>query len=203
MRRDARRRGATIDTDDSTRRERGRRHHSLSVRLPEQACGVAIDPRDRARCDNLDVSSPAVVRRPCVARTASSAPARRRPTSCSPTPRTGASIRRPSSEALAGVLDQVGWVAAGPRQPAHRARRRRPPPRRARHQPRRADHPGPLRRPLTRGGGALVLASLDPLAAMATTDEAKLRELLAEVSVDSEALAAMLAALAPAEPRTG
>ena len=38
---------------------------------------------------------------------------------------------------------------------------------------------------------------------MATTDEAKLRELLAEVSVDSEALAAMLAALAPAEPRKG
>jgi ParB-like chromosome segregation protein Spo0J len=49
----------------------------------------------------------------------------------------------------------------------------------------------------------LVLASLDPLAAMATTDEDKLRELLAEVSVDSEALAAMLAALAPAEPKDG
>jgi DNA modification methylase len=49
----------------------------------------------------------------------------------------------------------------------------------------------------------LVLASLDPLAAMATTDEAKLRELLAEVSVDSEALAGMLAALAPAEPKDG
>ena len=49
----------------------------------------------------------------------------------------------------------------------------------------------------------LVLASLDPLAAMATTDEAKLRELLAEVSVGSEALAAMLAALAPAEPKDG
>jgi ParB-like chromosome segregation protein Spo0J len=49
----------------------------------------------------------------------------------------------------------------------------------------------------------LVLASLDPLAAMATTDEAKLRELLAEVSVDSEALAAMLAELAPAEPKEG
>ena len=38
---------------------------------------------------------------------------------------------------------------------------------------------------------------------MATTDEAKLRELLAEVSVSSEALAAMLAALAPAEPKDG
>ena len=49
----------------------------------------------------------------------------------------------------------------------------------------------------------LVLASLDPLAAMASTDEAKLRELLAEVSVSSEALAAMLAALAPVEPKDG
>ena len=49
----------------------------------------------------------------------------------------------------------------------------------------------------------LVLASLDPLSAMATTDEAKLRELLAEVSVDSEALTAMLAGLAPAEPKDG
>ena len=48
-----------------------------------------------------------------------------------------------------------------------------------------------------------MLASLDPLAAMATTDEARLRELLAEVSVSSEALAAMLAALAPAEPKDG
>ena len=38
---------------------------------------------------------------------------------------------------------------------------------------------------------------------MASTDEARLRELLAEVSVDSEAFAAMLAALAPAEPKDG
>ena len=50
---------------------------------------------------------------------------------------------------------------------------------------------------------ALVLASLDPLAAMATTDEAKLRELLAEVSVDSEALMAMPLGLAPTEPKDG
>ena len=49
----------------------------------------------------------------------------------------------------------------------------------------------------------LVLASLDPLAAMATTDEASLRQLHAEVSVGSEALAAMLAALTRAEPREG
>jgi DNA modification methylase len=105
-------------------------------------------------------------------------------------------------EALAGVLDQVGYVAAvivnG-----------------------RTGHlvDGHLRVDLALSRGEpsipvsyvdlseeeerLVLASLDPLAAMATTDEAKLRELLAEVSVDSEALAAMLAALAPADPKDG
>jgi DNA modification methylase len=50
---------------------------------------------------------------------------------------------------------------------------------------------------------ALVLASLDPLAAMAGTDDEKLRALLADISVDSEALAAMLAELAPPETRAG
>ncbi|CAN5749739.1 hypothetical protein BH23CHL7_BH23CHL7_17220 [soil metagenome] len=50
---------------------------------------------------------------------------------------------------------------------------------------------------------ALVLVSLDPLAAMAGTDEEKLRELLADVAVDSEALAAMLAELAPRETGPG
>jgi len=50
---------------------------------------------------------------------------------------------------------------------------------------------------------ALVLASLDPLAAMAGVDDEKLRALLADVSVDSEALAAMLAGIAPAGTRDG
>ncbi len=50
---------------------------------------------------------------------------------------------------------------------------------------------------------ALVLASLDPLAAMAGTDDEKLRALLADVSVDSEALAAMLAGLAPPATTAG
>jgi DNA modification methylase len=50
---------------------------------------------------------------------------------------------------------------------------------------------------------ALVLASLDPLAAMAGTDDEKLRALLADVSVDSEALAAMLAELMPPETKDG
>lgn len=38
---------------------------------------------------------------------------------------------------------------------------------------------------------------------MAKTDDAKLRELHAEVSVDFWALAAMLAGLVPAEPKGG
>ncbi len=38
----------------------------------------------------------------------------------------------------------------------------------------------------------IILASLDPLAAMAGTDQAKLDELLAEISVSDEALKAML-----------
>ena len=50
---------------------------------------------------------------------------------------------------------------------------------------------------------ALVLASLDPLAAMAGTDDEKLRALLAEVSIGSEAPTAMLAELAPPETKAG
>ncbi len=50
---------------------------------------------------------------------------------------------------------------------------------------------------------ALVLASLDPLAAMAGVDDERLRALLADVSVDSEALAAMLSGIAPAGTKAG
>ena len=105
-------------------------------------------------------------------------------------------------QALAGVLDQVGWVAQvlvnqrtghvvdGHLRVAIAISRSEP-------------FVPVLYVDLSEDEERLVLASLDPLAAMATTDEAKLRELLAEVSVGSEALAAMLAALAPAEPRDG
>lgn len=55
---------------------------------------------------------------------------------------------------------------------------------------------------LTAEEEALVLASLDPLAAMAGTDPDKLRALLGEVTIDSADLEAMLRSLAP-EPRVG
>jgi DNA modification methylase len=105
-------------------------------------------------------------------------------------------------EALAGVLDQIGWVGQvlvnqrtghvvdGHLRVALAISRGEP-------------SVPVLYVDLSPDEEQLVLASLDPLAAMATTDEAKLRELLAEVSVDSEALRAMLAALAPAEPKSG
>ncbi len=41
----------------------------------------------------------------------------------------------------------------------------------------------------------LILATLDPLAAMAGTDQAKLDELLSEISINSEAVQQMLASL--------
>jgi DNA modification methylase len=105
-------------------------------------------------------------------------------------------------EALAGVLDQVGWVqnvlvnqrtghvVDGHLRVALAISRNEP-------------SVPVVDVDLSPDEERLVLASLDPIAAMATTDEAKLRELLAEVNVDSEALAAMLAALAPTEPREG
>jgi len=50
---------------------------------------------------------------------------------------------------------------------------------------------------------ALVLASLDPLAAMAATDQAKLEELLGSISLDNEALEAHLASLLERPARAG
>lgn len=50
---------------------------------------------------------------------------------------------------------------------------------------------------------ALVLATLDPIGAMATTDDAKLRELLADVTVGDDGLRALLADLVPGEPKAG
>jgi DNA modification methylase len=50
---------------------------------------------------------------------------------------------------------------------------------------------------------ALVLASLDPLSAMAATDPTKLAELLSEVTIDQADLEAMLKGLLPATPKAG
>lgn len=49
----------------------------------------------------------------------------------------------------------------------------------------------------------LVLASLDPIGAMAATDDEKLRQLLAEVAFDSHALESALGELLTATPATG
>lgn len=101
-------------------------------------------------------------------------------------------------DALAGVLDQVGWVqqvlvnrTTGRVVDGHL---------RVELAIRREELTVPvLYVELSEDEEALVLASLDPLSAMATTDQDKLRELLAGVSVESSALAAMLAELAPRE----
>jgi DNA modification methylase len=50
---------------------------------------------------------------------------------------------------------------------------------------------------------ALVLATLDPIGAMATRDDAKLAELLAGISIDNEGLAALLGDLLPRAPKAG
>src|ERR1035437_4286085 len=50
---------------------------------------------------------------------------------------------------------------------------------------------------------ALVLATLDPIGAMATADTEKLEALLAGISVDDAGLLALLADLAPLKPSVG
>ncbi len=50
---------------------------------------------------------------------------------------------------------------------------------------------------------ALVLATLDPISAMAERDDEKLRELLADVHVDDDALLALLADLAGRDAKAG
>jgi DNA modification methylase len=50
---------------------------------------------------------------------------------------------------------------------------------------------------------ALVLATLDPIGAMATRDDAKLQELLAGISIDDAGLLALLGDLAPLKPSAG
>ena len=50
---------------------------------------------------------------------------------------------------------------------------------------------------------ALVIATLDPIGAMATADDAKLRALLADITVDDAGLLALLGDLAGKEPKAG
>lgn len=98
-------------------------------------------------------------------------------------------------DALAGVLDEVGWVQqvivnqrTGHLIDGHL---------RVTLANRRGEASIPvLYVDLDEGEEALALATLDPLAAMATTDAAKLDELLRDVSTGEEAVQAMLAELA-------
>ncbi len=157
--------------------------------------------RGHPPCDNLEVSSPAVSAAPAWANRIVGS-GEEAPDQLLANPANWRSIRRPSRRPSRRSSTQVGWVQqvlvnqrTGHVVDGHL----------------RVAWPSPSGEPsvpvlyvdLSEDEERLVLASLDPLAAMATTDEAKLCELLADVSVDSEALAAMLAALAPAEPKDG
>jgi DNA modification methylase len=153
------------------------------------------------RCDNLDVSSPAVTAAPAWANRITGS-GEEAPDQLLAHPDNWRTHGKAQREALREVLDTVGYVAqvivnqrTGHLVDGHLRVEEA------------LSHGQPsipvVYVDLSEDEERLVLASLDPLAAMATTDEAKLRELLAEVSVDSEALVAMLAALAPSEPKDG
>lgn len=99
-------------------------------------------------------------------------------------------------DALAGALDQVGWVqrVIVNRQTGHLVDGHL----RVELALRRNEPSVPVEYvDLTPEEEGLVLASLDPIAAMAATDAEKLRQLLAEVEFDSKALEDALDALAP------
>lgn len=99
-------------------------------------------------------------------------------------------------DALAGALDQVGWVqrVIVNRQTGHLVDGHL----RVELALRRNEPSVPVEYvDLTPEEEGLVLASLDPLSAMATQDDEKLRQLLAEVSFDSQDLAQSLADLLP------
>jgi hypothetical protein len=105
-------------------------------------------------------------------------------------------------DALAGALDQVGWVQQvlvnkrsgfvvdGHARVALAI---------SRHEP----TVPVLYVDLSPDEEALVIATLDPIGAMATADDAKLRALLADISVDDAGLLALLGDLAGNEPKVG
>lgn len=98
-------------------------------------------------------------------------------------------------EALAGVLDEVGWVQrvlvnqrTGHLVDGHL---------RVALAQRRGEQSIPVTYlDLSEGEGALVLATIDPISALATADAQKLDELLRDVATDSAAVQEMLAGLA-------
>ncbi|MEX0755881.1 MAG: DNA modification methylase [Actinomycetota bacterium] len=105
-------------------------------------------------------------------------------------------------QALAAVLEQVGWVqqvivnrTTGHLVDGHL---------RVAHAISRSESTVPVVYvEITEDEEALILATLDPLGAMAGTDADKLTELLADLTVNDDALAAMLADIAPPTSTVG
>ncbi len=91
-------------------------------------------------------------------------------------------------DALRGSPRHRRLGPAGPRQPAHRPRGRRPRPRRGGAQPAASRACPCCTSSSTPEEEALVLATLDPIGAMAERDDGKLTALLAEVTVDDAGL---------------
>jgi DNA modification methylase len=154
----------------------------------------------RARCDNLDVTSLPASPVPWRSRIVGSG--EEAPDQLLANPGNWRVHPKSQQQALAGMLGQVGWVQQvlvnrrtghvvdGHLRVALAIRQSAP-------------SVPVLYVDLEPEEEALVLATLDPLAAMAGVDDEKLRALLADVSVESEALAAMLVGLAPSAPRSG
>ena len=102
------------------------------------------------------------------------------------------------SQALAASLDNVGWVQQVVVNTHHRPPDRRPPARRAGRAARQAELPC-VYVELSEDEERLILASLDPIAAMASADREKLQELLASIQSEDEAVRGLLESIARQE----
>ena len=119
-------------------------------------------------------------------------------------PRQSYELAQPPSPPARGPAGLPRYRRLGrpdPRQSADRPRRRWPCPDRGGDQPRRTVSVPVLYVELEPDEERLVLATLDPIGAMAEASSERLAELLAEITVDDAGLAALLRDLAP--PKTG